>query len=150
MPRTTRSIFTPVWLALYSARMIFGSVSELNLAMICAGLPSAANAVSRAIMSSKVFFSVTGVVVASAQVGVANNLAVLAAQNQHHLGVGFKAHHTVDHHRTSSLQATGQLQVGLFIKARAQLDHRGDFLAVARGFHQRIDDLRVGPGAVQR
>ncbi len=41
MPRTIRSIFTPVWLALYSALIILGSVSELNLAMMCAGLPSA-------------------------------------------------------------------------------------------------------------
>ncbi|MNZ96277.1 hypothetical protein D3C78_1154640 [compost metagenome] len=40
--------------------MIFGSVSELNLAMICAGLPSRANWVSRAIMSSMPFFRVNG------------------------------------------------------------------------------------------
>ncbi|MNG00611.1 hypothetical protein D3C84_835530 [compost metagenome] len=60
MPRTTRSMRTPDWLALYSARMIFGSVSELNLAMMCAGLPSSANCVSRVIMSSMPFFRVKG------------------------------------------------------------------------------------------
>ena len=60
MPRTTRSMRTPIWLALYSARMIFGSVSELTLAMMCAGLPSLANCASRAIMSSRVFFRVKG------------------------------------------------------------------------------------------
>ena len=60
MPRTTRSMRTPAWLALYSARMILASVSELNLAMMCAGRPSAATAVSLAIRSSRVFFRVKG------------------------------------------------------------------------------------------
>ncbi|MCY1554920.1 hypothetical protein D9M68_915310 [compost metagenome] len=40
--------------------MIFGSVSELNLAMMCAGLPSLACRVSRAIMSSRPFLRVKG------------------------------------------------------------------------------------------
>ncbi|SSL80223.1 Uncharacterised protein [Klebsiella pneumoniae] len=60
MPRTTRSILTPAWLALYRARMTFGSVSELTLAMMCAGWPSAAWAASRLIISSRFFFRVNG------------------------------------------------------------------------------------------
>ena len=31
MPRTTSSIFTPAWLALYSARMIFGIGQRVEL-----------------------------------------------------------------------------------------------------------------------
>ena len=93
---------------------------------------------------------VAGVVVAGTQVGVANNLARFAAQNQHHLGVGLETHHAIDHHRTGSLQATGQLQVRLFIETRTQFDHRGDFLAVARGIDQGVDDFRIGATAIQR
>src|SRR5471032_3068675 len=93
---------------------------------------------------------VAGVVVASAQVRVTHNLAGFAAQDQHHLGVGLETDHAVDHHGTGRLQAAGQLQVGLFVKTRTQLDHRGDFLAVSRGVYQCVDDFRVGAGAVQR
>ncbi|MNE71356.1 hypothetical protein D3C80_1672230 [compost metagenome] len=60
MPRTIRSILTPHWLALYSALITLGSVSEFILAMMCAGLPSLACCPSRAIMSSRVFFRVKG------------------------------------------------------------------------------------------
>ncbi|MNH05081.1 hypothetical protein D3C79_643950 [compost metagenome] len=80
---------------------------------------------------------------------ITHDLALLAAQDQHHLGVGLEADHAVDHHRTGCLQAASHLQVGLFVEARAQLDHCGDFLAVTRRVHQRIDDFRVGTGAVQ-
>ncbi|MCY1341494.1 hypothetical protein D9M69_274450 [compost metagenome] len=93
---------------------------------------------------------VAGVVVAGAEVRVAAQLAILATEDEHHLGVGLEADHAVDHHRAGLLQAAGELQVGFLVEARAQLDHRGDLLAVARRFHQRVDDFRVGPGAVQR
>ena len=88
-------------------------------------------------------------VVAGAQVYVAFQVLLFAAQNQHHLGVGLEAHHAVDHHRAGLLQAAGQLQVGLFVKACAQLDHHGHFLAITGGIDQRVDDLGVGAGAVQ-
>ncbi len=84
-------------------------------------------------------------VVAGTEVRIAHDLALLAAQDQHHLGVGLEPDHTVDHHRTGSLQAAGHLQVGLFVEARAQFDHRSDLLAVTRRIHQGVDDFRVGP-----
>ena len=93
--------------------------------------------------------ALAGVVVTGAQVRVTHDLAGFATQDQHHLGVGLEADHAVDHHRTGRLQTAGQLQVGLFVEPRAQFDHRGDFLAVTRRIHQRIDDFRVGAGAVQ-
>lgn len=87
--------------------------------------------------------SVAGMVVAGAQVRVAAQFAVLATKDQHHLGVGLEADHAVDHYRAGLLQAAGQLQVGLFVEAGAQLDHRGDLLAVACRLDQGVDDLRV-------
>ncbi len=92
---------------------------------------------------------VGGVVVTRPQVRVSNDFARLATQDQHHLGVRLETDHAVDHYRTGRLQAAGQLQVGLFVEPRTQLDHRRDFLAVARGINQRIDNFRVGAGAVQ-
>lgn len=93
---------------------------------------------------------VTGVVVTGAEVRVTDDFAGLTTQDQHHLGVGLEANHTVNHHRTGRLQTAGQLQVGFFVKTRTQFDDRRHFLAVTRGIHQRIDDLGVGTGAVQR
>ncbi len=93
---------------------------------------------------------VAGVIVTGAQVHVAFQVLLFAAQDQHHLGVGLEADHAVDHHGTGLLQAAGQLQVGFLVKARPQLDHHGHFLAVTGGIDQRVDDLGVGPGAVQR
>ncbi len=89
-------------------------------------------------------------VVARAEMGVAPQLTILAAQNQHHLGVGLVAHHAVDHHCPGLLQAAGQLQVGFLIEACPQLDDRGDLFAVTRGFNQCVDDFRVGTRAIER
>ena len=41
MPRSTMSIFTPAWLARYSASMVFSSTMELTLILIHASLPVA-------------------------------------------------------------------------------------------------------------
>lgn len=90
------------------------------------------------------------VVVAGTQMRVTHDLARFASQDQHHLGVGLEADHTVDHHRTGGLQTAGQLQVGFFVEAGTQFDHRGDFLAVTRRIDQRIDDFRVRAAAIQR
>ena len=93
---------------------------------------------------------VAGVVVTGTQMRITHDFTALATQDEHHLGVGLEPHHAIDDHRTGGLQAAGQLQVGFFVEARAQFDDCGHFLAVARGIHQRIDDLGVGTAAVQR
>ena len=51
MPRQTMSIFTPAWLARYSACTTAGSSRPLILAMIRAGLPAFWFAASRSIFS---------------------------------------------------------------------------------------------------
>src|SRR3546814_52413 len=88
-------------------------------------------------------------VVARAQVHVAAQLATLAAHHQQHLGVGLVADHAVDHLHARFLQAVGEAEVGLLVEARAQLDHHGDVLAVARSLHQVLDDRRVLAGPVK-
>src|SRR5471032_3144098 len=194
MPRTTRSMRTPDWLALYSADDLrigqrvelgddvrrFAVEGELGLPgnhvehalfererrvqqlLHAQGLAHAdqlaeqlADVFTQGVVGGQqavvgVELGVAGVIVASAQVRVTHNLAGFAAQDQHHLGVGLETDHAVDHHGTGRLQAAGQLQVGLFVKTRTQLDHRGDFLAVSRGVYQCVDDFRVGAGTVQR
>ena len=51
MPRTSRSISTPAWLAANSARMTGGSTSEFILARMRAGSPRRAAAASRSMRS---------------------------------------------------------------------------------------------------
>ena len=51
MPRTIRSIGTPAWDASYSAEMMSGSTSAFILAMMRAGRPARAWAISRRIIS---------------------------------------------------------------------------------------------------
>src|SRR3546814_4615442 len=49
----------------------------------------------------------------------------------------------------TTLFRSGQLQVGLFIEARPQLDHRRDLFAISRRVHQGVDDFRVGAAAIE-
>ncbi len=88
------------------------------------------------------------VVVAGAQVHVAHQAALLAADHHGHLGVGLVADDAVDHVGAHLLQPRGPVDVGLLVEARHELDHHRHFLAVARGVDQRLHDHRVGPGAV--
>ena len=93
---------------------------------------------------------IASVIVAGTHMYVALQAFLFAAQDQHHLGVRLEADHTVDHHSPGLLQAAGQLQVRLFVKACPQLDYHRHFLAVPRGLNQGVDDLGVGAGAIQR
>ncbi|MCY1229563.1 hypothetical protein D9M72_419320 [compost metagenome] len=96
-------------------------------------------------------------VVAGAEVGVAPQLDLLglgagglAPHDQQHLGVALVADHAVDHVCASGFQALGPVDVGFLVKARQQLHHHRDFLAVARGGHQRFHDQRLIAGAIDR
>ena len=60
MPRTIKSICTPARLASYRARMMPGSISEFILAMMRAGRPARASAVSAAMRSSSMGLRVKG------------------------------------------------------------------------------------------
>ena len=92
----------------------------------------------------------TGMVVAGAEVAVAAYALRFAAHDQHQLGVRLVADHAVHDVRAGFLQPRRQLDVGLFIEARAQLDDHRDVLAGLRRRHQRVDDVRLIAGAVQR
>ena len=88
------------------------------------------------------------VVVAGAQVGIASQPFGLASQHQGQFGVGLVTHHAIDHVHAHFFQLGGPVDVGLFVEAGHQLQHDGDFLAGAGGFHQRFHQHRVGAGAV--
>ena len=88
------------------------------------------------------------VVIAGAQVGIATQPFGLASQHQGQLGVGLVTHHAIDHVHAHFFQLGGPVDVGLFVEAGHQLQHDGDFLAGAGGFHQRFHQHRIGAGAV--
>ena len=67
-----------------------------------------------------------------------------------HLGVSLVADHAVHDVRAGFLQPVGELDIGFFVEARAQLDDHGHVLAGLRGGDQRIDDRRLVAGAIQR
>ena len=73
------------------------------------------------------------VIVAGAEVAVAADAARLAAHDERELGVGLVAHDAVHDVRAGFLQAVRQLDVRLFVEARAQLDDDRDVLAGVRG-----------------
>jgi hypothetical protein len=80
-----------------------------------------------------------GMVVPGAKMHVAAQLAAFAAHYQQHLGVGLVADHSVYHLHAGFLQPIREADIGLLVEARAQLDHHGDVLAVARGADQALD-----------
>lgn len=93
-------------------------------------------------------------VVAGAEVHVAaqRRLAGLhdAPHDQHHLRVTLVADHAVHDMCADGFELRRPVDVGFLVEAREQLDDDGHFLAVARGFHQRVHQRRVGAGAVDR
>jgi hypothetical protein len=90
------------------------------------------------------------VIVAGRQVHVAAQLALFAAHDQQHFGVGLVADHAIHDLHAGFLQAIGELDVGFLVEACTQLDDDGDVLAGARGVDQQADQRRIVAGAVQR
>ena len=88
------------------------------------------------------------VVIAGGQVAVAPELLALTTGEQHHLGMGFKAHHAIQDLRSNGLQHLGPVDVGFLVKPRLELNHHRHLLATAHGFTQQIHQGRIGAGAV--
>ena len=88
------------------------------------------------------------VVVAGAQVGIALQAVVFAAQHQGKLGVGLVADDAVDDVGTDFFELGGPVDVGLLVETGHQFQHDGHFLAGAGGLDQRFHQHRVGTGAV--
>ncbi len=63
--------------------------------------------------------------------------------------MGLETHDTVHHMGAGFLEPVGELDVGLLIKAGAQLDDDGHILAGLRRSHQGIHDRGIMPGAIQ-
>ena len=88
-------------------------------------------------------------VIAGAQVHVAAQCLALAPHDQHHFRVRLVTDHAIHHLHARFLQPVGQVEVGFFVEACAQLDDDRHVLAIARRGNQVLDDLRVLAGAVQ-
>ena len=90
-----------------------------------------------------------GVVIAGAQVHIAFDSVAVTAHHQQHFCVGLVAHHAVHHDGAGFLQTPGPFDIGLFIEAGAQFHDGSDFLAIACGRFQVVENFRLGAGAVQ-
>ena len=87
-------------------------------------------------------------VVAGAQVGIALEPALFAAQHQRHFGVHFIAEHAIHHVRTGVFQLLCPIHIGRFVKARHQFHHHSYLLAGQRGSHQRAHQIGMAAGAI--
>src|SRR5712691_1358135 len=149
IPRTTRSMLTPACEALYNRSMMAGSTSELSLAQICAGFP-AQRRVAGEERQVCINLGGIGVVVAGPEMDIGAQFAALAAHHQRHLGVRLQLQKAVHHLDAGALHLMRPADVRLFIKARLQLDHRGDRLAGFGRLDQLLDDRAVFARAVER
>ena len=88
------------------------------------------------------------VVVARRQMAIAAQLAPFAPRDQQHLGMRLQAHHAIDHLGARTLEPLCPVDVGLFVKACLQLDHRRDFLAAPLRLDEQIHHPAVVASAV--
>ena len=91
-----------------------------------------------------------GVVVAGTDMGVPADPVVLPAHHQTRLGVGLQAHHAVDDVHARRFQRSREVDVGLLVESRLELDEGHHLLAGVGRSHQRSDDGAIGGRAVQR
>ena len=75
--------------------------------------------------------------------------SLLAAHDEHHLGVCLVPHNTIDDMGAGLLQGLGKADVVRLVKTGTQLDHDGDLLAGVGRLDQGIHHGRVGAGAVK-
>ncbi len=62
--------------------------------------------------------------------------------------MGFEPDDAIHHLRPDRLQPLGLVDVGLFVEARLELDHRRDFLAPAHRLAQQVGHFALAAGAV--
>ncbi len=70
-------------------------------------------------------------VVAGAEVAVADELAALAAHHLAHLGVGLQLDEAEDHLRPGPLEVAGPADIGFFVEARLEFDQRASRTCLA-------------------
>ena len=81
---------------------------------------------------------------------VAFEAVLLLADDFDELAVGLKADDAVDDVHAGAFELAGPGDVGVLVEARLDLDQRQHLLAGVGRVDQRVDDRRVGAGAVQR
>ena len=89
-------------------------------------------------------------IVAGADMHVGLERLALAPHHQRQLAVGLQLDEAVDHLHAGALQIARPADIGLLVEARLELDQRGHGLAGLGGLGQRLDDRRVGRGAIER
>ena len=89
-------------------------------------------------------------VVAGSQVDIAAQAIVFAAHKHQQLGVGLVAEHPVHDVHADIFELCRPGDIGLFVEARHEFEHHGDFLALLRCAHELLHQHRVGPGAIDR
>ena len=72
----------------------------------------------------------------------------LFAGHEHHFGVGFKPHHTIEHLNPNGLHLVGPIDVGFFIKTGFELQHHRHLFATRDCLPQQIHQFRAGSGSV--
>ena len=84
------------------------------------------------------------VIVAGTEVHITNQLAVLPAHDEYHLGVRFEANQPVDNVCAGFLQDDWPARnVGRLVEARHQFNDNRDFLAGSGSGDKVIDDRRI-------
>ena len=81
---------------------------------------------------------------------VALEAVLLLADDFDELAVGLEADDAVDDVHAGAFELEGPGDVGVLVEARLDLDQRQHLLAGVGRVDQRVDDRRVGAGAVQR
>jgi len=90
------------------------------------------------------------VIVARADVRVADQSLVLLAHHEREFAVCLEANEAVDHVHAGLLKLSRPGDVPLLVEARLDLDQREHLLAVARCLDEGVNDGRVTGGPVER
>ena len=89
-------------------------------------------------------------IIARAEMHVLAEPIGIAPDDEQRFAVRFQSDHAVDDMRARFLQPARPLDVGGFIKARAQFHQRGDLFAGGGRVDQRFDDRRIAARAIKR
>ena len=89
------------------------------------------------------------IIIARAHVHIATQPIRLATHHQTHFGVRFQPEYPIDHMHPGLFEGPRPGNIMLFVKARLEFDQDRHLLVVLTCLHERLDDGRILPYAVQ-
>ena len=89
-------------------------------------------------------------IISGAKMNVTPDLVGIAPNNEHRFAMRFQSDHAVNDVRARFLEPPSPLNVGRFIKARAQFHDRDHLFAGRGGVDQRLNNRRIATRPVQR